>query len=395
MNEIIIVAYDLNPYLGSECGIAHDWLLSYVNNGCRLTVYVDNKHKNDILKFQYPKNISFNFIALDGVLTKILRKIKQYWILNIIFTRLVKQQIVQKKNDAKIIHCITPEGIHSFNSLYTLRKKIIIGPLGGGLVIKKGFFPFFSKPNFKEIIREAVYSLITSLALWKEYILHANTIIVGTPEVLKRIPKSQYKRTKIFFDTLVDTSIFTPINRSIKDNITILFVGRLENQKGILYLLEGFEMIKNRHENVILTIIGDGSLKNKVVQYAKNNSQVRFLGLVKKDKVIYEYQHADIFCLPSIREPGGTSILEAMACGLPIICADSGGPAYSVSSENGIKIPISNQKKFTKEIASALEKLIYSPELRIQMGRQSRKRALAYFSRKSLDTFVKEQLIKE
>ena len=99
-------------------------------------------------------------------------------------------------------------------------------------------------------------------------------------------------------------------------------------------------------------------------------------------------QSSDIFCLPTLREPGGGAILEAMACGLPIITTNYGGPKYSVNESCGIKIETINQIQFLKDLESALLKLIKDRELRKTMGQESRKRAVNNFSKKALSSKI-------
>ena len=62
---------------------------------------------------------------------------------------------------------------------------------------------------------------------------------------------------------------------------------------------------------------------------------VSLLGHVARRELLNEYQQSDIFCLPTLREPGGTAILEAMACCLPVVTSDYGGPHYCVTDECG------------------------------------------------------------
>jgi glycosyltransferase involved in cell wall biosynthesis len=92
------------------------------------------------------------------------------------------------------------------------------------------------------------------------------------------------------------------------------------------------------------------------------------------------YQNSDIFCLPTLREPGGTAILEAMACALPIITSNYGGPKYSVTEDCGTKIEVKDCEQYIRDLADALIKLINDSSLRLKMGLCARQRVEQEFS---------------
>lgn len=61
------------------------------------------------------------------------------------------------------------------------------------------------------------------------------------------------------------------------------------------------------------------------MQALKLNNVIKFIGKIPQKETLNYYRQADVFCFPSIRESGGTVVLEAMACGLPCIIANNGG----------------------------------------------------------------------
>ena len=171
----------------------------------------------------------------------------------------------------------------------------------------------------------------------------------------------------------VDVQQFCPANSGHRkslgtyDVLNIISTGRLIERKGYAYLLLALEGL----HNVELTLVGDGPLRVELEQLAKkNNVKVNFVGNIAHDKIIPYLQEADVFVLPSLNEGMSNAILEAMACGLPIIATDTGGSRELVR-ENGMIVP----KADAPALRMAIEKLVHHPDLRKTMGAASRQRA--------------------
>lgn len=110
---------------------------------------------------------------------------------------------------------------------------------------------------------------------------------------------------------------------------TILYIGRLEKRKGLKYLLKAFSILQETNKDVILKIAGDGSDRQKLERYAvDHNLPVEFLGRVSEDTKLKLLHESTIFCSPArYGESFGIVLLEAMACGLPVVAGDN--PGYS------------------------------------------------------------------
>jgi glycosyltransferase involved in cell wall biosynthesis len=112
----------------------------------------------------------------------------------------------------------------------------------------------------------------------------------------------------------------------------ILFVGRLVEMKGCAYLVEAFQEIVRRLTDAELVVIGDGPLRASLEALARKlDVRVRFLGSVTQDVVKQHLNEARVFCLPSITasngnfESFGMVLLEAQACGVPVVTSAIGG----------------------------------------------------------------------
>jgi glycosyltransferase involved in cell wall biosynthesis len=384
MKRVILIAYDLNPTIGSECGIANLWL-KIISKYYFVDVFVDAVHKKDILEDAY-QNVNFHFIEGNRLIRKWVGRLGAYNILNGVFIVKTKNEI-EKLNirDFCLLHCITPLGVHSYNDLYKLGLPVLIGPLGGGLKIPKGFEGTYSVYSLKDLARYIFYTQVKRNKHWREYFLKAKKIIIGTDYLNDILPEQVRDKCVVIFDTLVDTSYFVPNHERICGTIKkVLFSGRLHSSKGINLLIESVRLcVQESCTDFIVEIAGEGPLETQIKELIDKYSlakYINFLGKLSKQEMLRAYQDCDIFCLPTLREPGGTAILEAMSCGLPIITSNYGGPKYSVADDCGIKIDLISPQDYIQKLAKALAFLIKNDDLRKKMGEKARKRAEDEFS---------------
>ncbi|HET6763004.1 MAG TPA: glycogen synthase, partial [Longimicrobiaceae bacterium] len=179
---------------------------------------------------------------------------------------------------------------------------------------------------------------------------------------------------------------------------TVLFVGRITRQKGILHLVRALPHLPAGVQVVLCAGAPDteeiaaemAALVEEVRQVAA--CRVVWLAeMVSKPDVIALYSHADVFVCPSVYEPFGIINLEAMACETPVVASAVGGiPEIVVPGETGILVPLraegggsvepADPAEFSRALAAAVNELLAAPERRAAMGRAARARVLASFS---------------
>lgn len=117
------------------------------------------------------------------------------------------------------------------------------------------------------------------------------------------------------------------INSKKKEITNLLFLTRVEEYKGIFIAVKAYELIKAKYPRLKLTIAGDGSQLKAVKELVKTKAidDVEFLGHVFNEKLVKAFTNSDLYILPSYSEGMPTSVLEAMAFGLPIISRPVGG----------------------------------------------------------------------
>ncbi len=177
----------------------------------------------------------------------------------------------------------------------------------------------------------------------------------------------------------VDVEKFSPPKaRSRSDSIKLLSVARLTDHKGLEYLLEAVHILSERGVRIALRVVGDGPLRSVLETMTREMSigdLVTITTHVDHSRMKEVYGSADIFVLPSVVEVFGVSVLEAMACGMPVIVTNIGGLSdLPQAEENGFIV----EPRDPHALAEAIEKL-KDDDMIERMGRRSREIALERF----------------
>lgn len=132
-----------------------------------------------------------------------------------------------------------------------------------------------------------------------------------------------------------------------------LFVGRFSPEKNIIYLLECFGKLQEEGlEEWGLILVGNGPQKKEIESFINKNKikNVVLPGFVQKEEIPFYYAISNIFVLPSISEPWGLVVNEAIACGLPVLVSNRCGcyPDIVHDGENGFSFNPFNEKELIK-----------------------------------------------
>ena len=264
---------------------------------------------------------------------------------------------------ADIIHALTP-----LSSTANLRK---IAPLVSHFQHHEPIdkpIQLLYKP-FHHIIEKKAYLKSDAVLAPSQYSKNVLCKIYSIPqEKVKVVPHG------------VDISKFSTTAMKKSKKIRLLFVGPLEERKGIKYLIEAFALVKNEHKNVELVLLGSGSQEKKLKELVNKlnlTEFVEFAGYIdgwSSDFVDY-YNSSDIFVFPSLKEGFGMVIVEAMACGLPVISTNTSA-IPEVVGDAGILVEPRN----SQALVNAIILLIEDEKLRNKLSERGRKRVEENFT---------------
>ena len=216
--------------------------------------------------------------------------------------------------------------------------------------------------------------------------------IIGVAPLNLKIFK-KYKGPKTVIPNGIDLNEFNPrgpkIEKFIDDKINILFLGRIEERKGLIYLLKAFKILSKKYSNLRLIIVGEGPLKEDYQEWIEKNKleNVIFEKKIKEKERSSYYRTCDIFVSPAIYgESFGIVLTEAMASGKPVVAFANGGYKIVLGKGKGKRFLV--KPKDYKTLAKKLELLIKSKKLRKEMGEWGIQTAAKYSWSKIADQIL-------
>ena len=217
----------------------------------------------------------------------------------------------------------------------------------------------FMRPEIKKVLKKADVVFAVSNAL-KEEILSTGVDGIGS-------------KTRVYWNS-VDIEKFSPDNKNLLENNgkpVVMFVGNIIKRKNVNLLLEAKKQSQTDYE---LVIVGDGPLKKDLENKVQNEniSDVRFLGSRRDVENIIP--GCDVLVLPSFSESFGLVLIEALACGKPVIGSNVGGITEIITDDVGLLIDPND----ASSLSDAIDKVIGNDEFRNKLASNSRKRAVEF-----------------
>ncbi len=174
----------------------------------------------------------------------------------------------------------------------------------------------------------------------------------------------------------VNTALFAPIPNT-RSSDEVLFVGRLNEQKGLHFLLQAVAAMRHRAR---LTVIGEGPDAATLRLQATTlgiADRVNWNGNVSRDALAKLYQRATVLAMPSINEGLGLVAVEAQLCGTPVVAFASGGaPDVIADGQSGLLVPPND----VAALAAALDRIVADRHLQDSLGATGRVQALMNFA---------------
>ena len=218
----------------------------------------------------------------------------------------------------------------------------------------------FMRPTIKKVLKNADGIFAVSKALRQEIIA---TGVSGIAE-----------KTKLSWNSVDITKFSLKDDDSFKkefglfDKPIVLFVGNLIKRKNVGALLEAKKIAKSDY---YLVIVGDGPLSKKLRKKVEdeNISDVIFTG--SRTDVENIIPNCDFLVLPSFSESFGLVLIEALACGKPVIGSDVGGISEIINDDVGLLVNPND----VSSISNSIDKLVDDEDLRVSLSRNARNRA--------------------
>lgn len=377
--NILISAYSINPYNGSEDGIGWNWVMQHEKNykdGDRIILITKKFNEEDTRKGFKEfgiNNIELVIVDVPDYLNWFREKYSifhhMYYIL---WQHWVYKYVKNSGIKFDIIHHITMNDYRITGELYKIKDaKKIWGPIGGAQVTPKSL-KVYEKNRISAGFRELVNKTRILDPFYKRKVKKFDLIYSINSETQNQISKIIGKECPHLPEMALKKEFENlAIKKKNPSKVTLLFVGRLIEKKGVILLIDIIKKIP-KNINYELLIYGSGPLENKLRKLIKDYdlSETVFLkGALSHNQISLAYQNADIFIMPSLRETSGNVLIEAMAHSLPIISFNTSYCKILNDIHCGIFINTNQDLEDIKdEMANKIKLLINDRNKRLELG---------------------------
>lgn len=343
------------------------WVNALVEKGYSIFLFSlskfnrDNFIKSDRLEF-YSSGLDEHLVSIASAVWKKFVFIKE--------VPVIKKKIIEYKPDILHSHYASSNGL--------------LGALS------------FFKPNILSVWGTDIFSFPKANPINKlliKYTLAHSDVILSTSRIM-RDEILKYTNKQVGLTPFgIDLDLFSPSNKKteLKDHVTIGTIKNLETHSGIDILIRAFHLFRKKNPSAPanLLIIGKGSKRLEIESLILEldlSKEVELIGFVEYKDIARYHNQFDIFVCVSRQESFGVAVLEASACGRPVIVSNAGGlPEVAENNDTGFIV----NKESVEETAAAIEKLVFDKDLRERFGRNGREFVLRNYELNScLDKMI-------
>jgi len=358
--RIMIVTDHYPPTIGGVPTVTHGLAHDFADRGHQVWVVAPSQGSRDERRLEHKVRV-YRFSSFEWPAYKALR---------IPFLPFVSIRNLLKRSDPHIIHIHSPVVLGNI-------AQILAGGLRKPVIVTNHYLPvnispaLSSDPVFSKPFSSISYSYLVNFCNRCEY------VTAPTNTALNLLYDHGLRAPARVISNGIDLKKFTPGERSEQvlqrlnlplDRQIVLHVNRLYNEKRIDVLLDAAAKMKS---NAHIALAGAGPLEADLREQAERlnlGDRVSFLGFVRDADLLALRRSSDVFVIPSEAELQSLSTMEAVACGLPVVAANSYAlPELVHHGENGYLFQPGN----SDELASYVDKLLADPALRTKMGQKS------------------------
>jgi glycosyltransferase involved in cell wall biosynthesis len=390
--RVLIVAQNASTKFGGEAILPWHYFRLLRKRGVDVRLVVHERTRDELLALLPDEASRMRFVP-DLTAQQVMFRVGQYLpgrinentigFLTHAITALMQRNLVRDlvtKHRIDVIHEPIPVSPKQPSFMFGLGAPVIIGPMNGGMDFPPAFAGSASLAEraFMGVGRELAH-VVNQLIPGKR---DAAILLTANERTRKALPRSASQHVIQLVENGVDMGLFHAREQAARTGETIRFVfmGRLVDWKRVDILLEACSKLQG--ENFTLEILGDGPLRGELESYAQGlgiAERVIFHGMQPQARCSQVLSECDALVLPSLRECGGAVVLEAMACGLPVIATRWGGPADYLDERSGILVDPTGHGSFVAGLIDAMRRMITSPELRARLGEAGKRRVQEEF----------------
>ncbi|WKN32526.1 glycosyltransferase [Porifericola rhodea] len=347
--KILLSAYSCAPDSGSEPGCGWNWAIELAKEGNTVYCLTASNNKSKIEKKMLSlkiRNLHFIYIFLPRWVesTKTLNIFPLSYFHYILWQLYAYRMAVQMHKNIvfDIVHHVTFGSLQLGSFMWKLPIPFVFGPVGGGEKIPAELKKFSTVGFFRESLRKLTSFFIMNVLRNTKAASEASLLLTTSCDTADLAKSLGAENVKLFLDCGISEDFMPKAYSKNKESqeIQVLWVGKFLPQKGLSLVLEVFNNLKE-YENIKLTIVGDGPMRPDYENFVRTNNlseKVSFVGMISYGALKNYYLNYDILIFCPLRNAFGIQLLEAMACGLPVITLDQHGAGTLIPEGVCIKV---------------------------------------------------------
>lgn len=390
MLKILINAYACSPGMGSESGMAWNWV-SNLAKFCELHIITEGEFREKIEEvvptLEQGKNMHFYYNPVSEEIRKMCwnqgdwRFYKYYreWQWK---TYLMAKEICSSEH-IDVLHQLNMIGFREPGYLWKLSKEsdvpFVWGPIGG---LKQFPLAYLQGAGLKMKLFNRLKNILN---VWQlkhekrvdEALKTARLLVSSIPDSYRAIKKYKGLESIVIPETGCFLSEDIPTDRFDEKELHVMWVGKFDFRKQLPLALRAIAIANN--PNIVLDIYGGGSDE----QIASAKRVADLLGITEKvvwhgnqpnDVVMNAMHKAQVFLFTSVSEDTSTVVLEAVSNRLPVLCFDACGMAAVIDDKVGRKVALSNPTQSATDFAKLLNDLEHDRNLLKQLSENCKQR---------------------
>lgn len=390
MLKILINAYACSPGMGSEPGMAWNWV-SNLAKFCELYIITEGEFREKIEEvvptLEQGKNMHFYYNPVSDEIRKMCwnqgdwRFYKYYreWQWK---TYLMAKEICSSEH-IDVLHQLNMIGFREPGYLWKLSKEsdvpFVWGPIGG---LKQFPLAYLQGAGLKMKLFNRLKNILN---VWQlkhekrvdEALKTARLLVSSIPDSYRAIKKYKGLESIVIPETGCFLSEDIPTDRFDEKELHVMWVGKFDFRKQLPLALRAIAIANN--PNIVLDIYGGGSDE----QIASAKRVADLLGITEKvvwhgnqpnDVVMNAMHKAQVFLFTSVSEDTSTVVLEAVSNRLPVLCFDACGMAAVIDDKVGRKVALSNPAQSATDFAKQLNDLEHDRNLLKQLSENCKQR---------------------